>query len=121
MSSEPSALTGKTCTPCRGGIPPLSKAEVEGHHRQTPEWGVRDAARRIERTFRFKNFAEAFEFVKRAGDLAEEEGHHPDISFGWGYATVSLQTKKIKGLHENDFIMAAKLDQIADRLPARQP
>jgi pterin-4a-carbinolamine dehydratase len=75
----------------------------------------------IERTFRFKNFAEAFEFVKRAGDLAEEEGHHPDISFGWGYATVSLQTKKIKGLHENDFIMAAKLDQIADRLPARQP
>ena len=121
MSSEPSALTDKTCTPCRGGIPPLSKAEVEGHHRQAPEWGVRDAARRIERTFRFKNFAEAFEFVKRAGDLAEEEGHHPDISFGWGYATVSLQTKKIKGLHENDFIMAAKLDQIADRLPARQP
>ena len=72
MSSEPSALTGKTGTPCRGGIPPLSKAGVEGHHRQTPEWGVRDAARRIERTFRFKNFAEAFEFVKRAGDLAEE-------------------------------------------------
>jgi pterin-4a-carbinolamine dehydratase len=65
------------------------------------------------RTFKFKDFAEAFAFIKRAGDLAEAEGHHPDISFGWGYATISLQTKKIKGLHENDFIMAAKLDQLA--------
>src|SRR5215212_3150159 len=59
---------------------------------------------------RFKNFREALGFVERAGELAEAEGHHPDIAFGWGYATVSLQTKKIKGLHENDFIMAAKLD-----------
>jgi len=59
--------------------------------------------------------------VKRAGDLAEEEAHHPDITFGWGYATVSLQTKKIKGLHENDFIMAAKLDQIADGLDRTGP
>jgi 4a-hydroxytetrahydrobiopterin dehydratase len=55
---------------------------------------------RIERTFKLKNFAEAFAFTKRAGDLAEAEGHHPDISFGWGYATISLQTKKIKGLHQ---------------------
>ena len=58
-------------------------------------------------------FAEAFGFVRQVADLAEAEGHHPDISFGWGYVTVSLQTKKIKGLHENDFIMAAKLDRIA--------
>jgi len=57
----------------------------------------------------------AFAFVQRTGDLAELEGHHPDISFGWGYATVSLRTKKIKGLHENDFIMAAKLDEIAEQ------
>ena len=56
---------------------------------QTPAWAVRDEDRRIERTFKFKNFAEAFAFTKRAGDLAEAEGHHPDISFGWGYATVS--------------------------------
>ena len=121
MPSEPTSLTSKTCTPCQGGIPPLSKAEVEARHPQTPEWGVVDEARRIERTFRFRNFAEAFGFVKQAGDLAEQEGHHPDISFGWGYATVSLQTKEIKGLHENDFIMAAKLDQIADRLSTHQP
>ena len=75
---------------------------------------MHDDSHRIERTFQFKNFAEAFVFVQRVADLAEAEGHHPDVCFGWGYATVSLQTKKIKGLHENDFIMAAKLDQMAD-------
>ena len=73
-----------------------------------------DEGRRIERGYKFKNFAEAFAFVQRAAELAEAEGHHPDISFGWGYAKVSLQTKKIKGLHENDFIMAAKLDRLAE-------
>jgi pterin-4a-carbinolamine dehydratase len=70
---------------------------------------------RIERTFRFRSFREAGAFVQKIGELAEAEGHHPDISFGWGYATVGLQTKKIKGLHENDFIMATKIDQIFDR------
>ena len=72
-----------------------------------------DGATRIERRFRFKDFREAFAFVARAAELAEAEGHHPDIAFGWGYATVSQRTKKIKGLHENDFIMAAKLDRLA--------
>jgi 4a-hydroxytetrahydrobiopterin dehydratase len=72
-----------------------------------------DEATRIERTYRFRNFAGAFGFVEHAAALAEAEGHHPDISFGWGYATVSLRTKKIKGLHENDFIMATKLDRFA--------
>ena len=79
--------------------------------------GLLDEATRIERTYRFKNFAEAFAFVERAAAVAEAEGHHPDICFGWGYATVSLRTKKIKGLHENDFIMAAKLDRIAAAAP----
>jgi 4a-hydroxytetrahydrobiopterin dehydratase len=65
-------------------------------------------------TFRFKNFGEALYFVRQVGELAEAEGHHPDISFGWGYAKVSLQTKKIKGLHENDFILAAKIDRLFD-------
>ncbi len=107
------ALAEKTCTPCRGGIPPLTPEEAEGYRAQAPEWALMDSATRIERTYRFKNFREAFAFVSRAAELAETEGHHPDISFGWGYATVSLRTKKIKGLHENDFIMAAKLDRIA--------
>jgi 4a-hydroxytetrahydrobiopterin dehydratase len=106
----------KTCTPCRGGVPPLTPEEAEEFHRQVPGWEVRDDARRIERTFRFRNFADAFALVQRVGELAEAEGHHPDIGFGWGYATVSLQTKKIKGLHENDFIMAAKVDAIASGL-----
>jgi 4a-hydroxytetrahydrobiopterin dehydratase len=111
MNSE--ALTSKSCTPCRGGIPPLTSDEVKNHHRDTPEWTILDEDRRIERTFKFKDFAEAFAFVKSVSELAEAEGHHPQICFGWGYTTVSLQTKKIKGLHENDFIMAAKLDQLA--------
>ena len=104
-------LAEKTCTPCRGGIPPLTRDEAEALHTQAPDWQLLDDARRIERTFRFRNFRDALSFVQQLGELAEAEGHHPDISFGWGYATVSLRTKKIKGLHENDFIMAAKIDR----------
>jgi 4a-hydroxytetrahydrobiopterin dehydratase len=109
----PLALAEKSCTPCRGGIPPLTRREAAGFHAQSPDWDLLDDAKRIERTYRFKNFREAFAFVERAAALAEAEAHHPAISFGWGYATISLQTKKIKGLHENDFIMAAKLDRLA--------
>jgi 4a-hydroxytetrahydrobiopterin dehydratase len=87
--------------------------EAAVYHQQAPDWELLDQAKRIERTYRFKNFGGAFKFVERAGALAEAEAHHPDISFGWGYATVSLRTKKIQGLHENDFIMATKLDRIA--------
>jgi 4a-hydroxytetrahydrobiopterin dehydratase len=105
-------LAEKTCTPCRGGVPPLARDEALRFQSQAPEWELRDDARRIERTFRFRNFQEALAFVQRVGELAETEGHHPDISFGWGYATVSLSTKKIKGLHENDFIMASIIDRM---------
>jgi len=70
---------------------------------------------RIQRTVLIHNFREALDFVQEVGELAETEGNHPDISFGWGYATVSLSTKKIKGLHENDFIMASKIDRLLDR------
>jgi 4a-hydroxytetrahydrobiopterin dehydratase len=109
----PLALAEKSCTPCRGGVPPLTQEEAADYHRQAPEWEMLANATRIERTYRCKNFRDAFAFVERVASLAEAEGHHPDIRFGWGYATVSLYTKKIKGLHENDFIMAAKLDRIA--------
>ena len=109
-----SVLAEKTCTPCRGGVPPLTLEEAERYRVQARDWSLMDDATRIERRFRFRDFREAFAFVARAAELAEAEGHHPDINFGWGYATVSLRTKKIKGLHENDFIMAAKLDRIAD-------
>jgi len=108
-------LAAKTCTPCKGGIPPLPRQEAERLIGQVPQWELRGDGLRIERTFKFRDFATALNFVQQVGALAETEGHHPDISFGWGYATVILQTKKIKGLHENDFILAAKID----RLPAR--
>ena len=109
----PLALAEKSCTPCRGGMPPLTQEEATSYRGQAPDWELLDGVKRIERTYRFKNFREAFAFVERAAALAETEGHHPEIKFGWGYATVSLHTKKIKGLHENDFIMATKLDRIA--------
>src|SRR5262245_34919659 len=108
-------LAQKKCTPCRGGVPPLTHEEAERFRSQTPNWDLFDDSHRIERTFRFRNFQEALGFVRNVGDLAESEGHHPDISFGWGYATISLRTKKIKGLHEKDFIMPVKLDGIFDR------
>ena len=108
------SLAEKTCTPCRGGVPPLPRDEALRFQAQAPDWELRDDARRIERTFRFRNFREALAFVQQVGELAESEGHHPDISFGWGHATVSLSTKKIKGLHENDFIMGEQ-DRPHDR------
>jgi 4a-hydroxytetrahydrobiopterin dehydratase len=98
----------------RAAFRPLTKGEAETFHAQVPQWDMADEARRIERNYRFKNFGEAFAFVHKVGELAEAEGHHPDISFGWGYAKVSMQTKKIKGLHENDFILAAKIDKLAN-------
>lgn len=108
-------FTAKTCTPCRGGIPPLSPDQAEAFRsKNTPEWRLEDDARRIERNFAFRDFRRALDFVDGVGALAESEGHHPDIHLGWGYATISLQTKKIMGLHENDFIMAAKIDSIGE-------
>ena len=109
------ALASKTCTPCRGGMPPLTSEQAELLHAQAPDWQLKDEAHRIERSFRFRNFREALTFVQEIGELAEAEGHHPNISFGWGNVTVSLQTKKIHGLHENDFIMATKIDRIFAR------
>ncbi len=111
-----SILSEKTCTPCRGGEPPLTVDEAEAYRLQAPEWVLRDEATRIERAYRFRSFGDSFAFVRGAGELAEAEFHHPDIAFGWGYATVSLRTKKIKGLHENDFIMAVKLDRLAGKI-----
>ena len=107
-------LADKACIPCRGGIPPLEVAAAKQFLSQAPSWTLMDDAHRIERTFRFPDFKGAIAFVNKVGELAEAEGHHPDIHFGWGYATVSMHTHKIKGLHENDFIMAAKINRLAE-------
>jgi len=108
------ALTSRSCTPCRGGIPPLSRMEAEKLLGEVPGWTLDPDATRIGRDFRFQDFAGAMAFVEKVAALAESEGHHPDIAFGWGYCRVTWQTHKIKGLHENDFIMAAKVNALAD-------
>jgi 4a-hydroxytetrahydrobiopterin dehydratase len=107
-------LAEKSCTACRGGVPPLSRTEAEKLRAQTPKWHLSPDATKVERAFKFKNFKEALAFVNKVGEIAEAEGHHPDITFGWGYASITLQTHKIKGLHENDFIVAAKIDKIGE-------
>lgn len=105
-------LSSRVCVPCQGGIPPLTQAESEALLKQTPDWTITDEGKRLERRFTFRNFREALDFVTRVGEVADAQAHHPDISFSWGQATVSWYTKKIKGLHENDFIMAARTDQL---------
>ncbi|HYR95308.1 MAG TPA: 4a-hydroxytetrahydrobiopterin dehydratase [Candidatus Binatus sp.] len=107
------SLTAKRCTPCRGGVPPLPRADAERLLAETPGWSLDADATRIERNFKLRDFASALALVDRVGELAEAEDHHPDISFGWGYCRIVFQTHKIKGLHENDFIMAAKVNQLA--------
>jgi len=107
------ALDAKTCTPCRGGIPPLARSEAQTLLTQAPGWTLDETATRITRRFTFPDFASALTFVQRIGEVAEAEGHHPDITFGWGYAEIVFYTHKIKGLHENDFIMAAKVNKLS--------
>ena len=106
-----SDLASKTCVPCRGGTPPLKGEELDDLRRQVPEWEVVEE-HHLRRRFRFKNFREALGFVNRVGELAEEQGHHPDVRFGWGYAEVTVYTHKIDGLTESDFILAAKISEL---------
>ena len=106
-------LSKKSCTPCKGGVPPLSFDEAKEYLLSSaPDWELDDDARKIHHTFKFGNYDETAGFVKKVMELVRSEGHHPVITFGWGFCTVELQTKKIKGLHENDFIMAAKINAI---------
>ena len=113
------ALAQKKCAPCRGGVPPLNPDEVQSSLPQVTGWSAADGDTKIAGEFRFKNFRQTLDFVTAIGELAESEFHHPvSISFGWGFCTIVLQTKKIKGLHENDFIMAAKINEIAAGMDA---
>ncbi len=107
-------LTTMTCVACRGGEPTVTEEEMALYRPQVPDWQVveRDGVRRLERQFKFKNFVEALAFTQRVGELAEAEGHHPRITTEWGRVTVTWWTHKIKGLHRNDFIMAAKTDRV---------
>lgn len=100
------------CTPCRGGIPPLTEREAGRFAALVPDWQMQERATRLVRRFAVPDYAQALAFVTALSAIAETEGHHPDICFGWGYVTVSLQTHAIGGLHENDFLLAAKFDRL---------
>jgi 4a-hydroxytetrahydrobiopterin dehydratase len=105
-------LAAKSCVPCRGGIPPLTEARAREFLVGTPGWSLSENATRLARRFEFEDFKKAMEFVNRVADIAEREGHHPDIAIHWNKVDLILWTHKIGGLHENDFILAAKIDQL---------
>jgi 4a-hydroxytetrahydrobiopterin dehydratase len=106
------ALAGEKCVACRRDAPTVTEAEVAELRPQVPDWELLEVngIKRLTRVFSFDNFAQALEFTNRIGALAEEEGHHPALLTEWGRTTVTWWTHKIKGLHRNDFIMAAKTD-----------
>jgi 4a-hydroxytetrahydrobiopterin dehydratase len=111
-------LTSMRCTACRPGEPTVTDAEIAELRPQIPDWQIveRDGVRRLERVFTFKDFAQALAFTDRVGALAEAEEHHPAILTEWGRVTVTWWTHAIRGLHRNDFIMAAKTDQAYGQL-----
>ena len=110
-----SDLYKKKCIPCRGGVLPFDISEIHKYLKKVDGWNVKknkDEIYFLEKNFKFKNFSESRKFTNKVGDIAETEQHHPDITFGWGYAKIQIFTHKIKGLVESDFILAAKIDNI---------
>jgi 4a-hydroxytetrahydrobiopterin dehydratase len=104
-------LASRECVPCRGGVPPLKGQEVTKLLDELNGWAVVEE-HHLRKVFKFANFREAQEFINKVGALAEKEGHHPDICYGWGRAEITIWTHKIDGLTESDFILAAKIDQL---------
>ena len=110
-----SELADKKCIPCEGNIPPFNIEEIHKYLKKVDGWSVLQDDNQnfyIEKNFKFKNFLESQSFVNKIGEIAETEGHHPDILFGWGYAKIKIYTHAIKGLAESDFVLAAKIDKI---------
>ena len=105
-----SDLGSKRCIPCEGDAVRMTRAEAEHMHEQVPEWNLNDDATVLSRSCAFKDFQKALDFVNEVGKVAQAEWHHPDIKLGWGRAEIVFTTHSIKGLSENDFIMAAKVD-----------
>ena len=107
-----SELSSKQCVPCRGGVPPLQGEEIDRLLAQINGWEV-VYGHHLKKNWGFSNFREALEFVNKAGNLAEEQGHHPDMCIGWGKVEVTIWTHKIDGLTESDFVLAAKIDELS--------
>ena len=105
-------LSSNKCVPCRGGIPPMSLDVAVALISQIEGWELLERSTKLRRTFTFRNFMDAQSFAVQVGEISESEDHHPDISYGWGYCTVLFFTHKINGLHENDFIMASKVNDL---------
>ena len=103
------SLASRNCVPCHGGVPRLAGEEIEPLLAQLAGWDAVEE-HHLSKSYKFSNFADALGFVNRIGQIAEAEGHHPDITFGWGYARVEIYTHAIGGLSESDFILAAKID-----------
>ena len=108
-------LSKKKCVSCDGNIPSFDKSEIHKYLKKVDGWDVESNVDKnfyLIKNFKFKNFEESQKFVNKVGNLAEEENHHPDIFFGWGYCKIKIFTHAIKGLAESDFILAAKIDKI---------
>jgi 4a-hydroxytetrahydrobiopterin dehydratase len=106
-----SELATLTCVPCRGGEPALKGSELDELRRKLPDWEVINE-HHLHRAFTFPDFKQALALVERVGDLAEQQGHHPDIYLAWGKVEITIWTHKVDGLTESDFILAAKIDQL---------
>ena len=109
-----SDLLDKKCAPCEGGVTAFDISEIHKYQKKVDGWDVSQNEKNIyflEKKFTFKNFLESQKFANEVGKISEEEGHHPDIQFGWGYAKIEITTHAIEGLSENDFILAAKIDE----------
>ena len=105
-------LAEKTCVPCRGGVPPLTVAEFEPMLAELKDWHVEDD-KKLSKTFKLKNFRQALDLANKVGEIAEQQGHHPDLFVAWGELRVELWTHKVSGLTESDFILAAKIDRVS--------
>ena len=108
-------LLKKKCEPCEGGVMPFDTSEIHKYQKKVDGWDITKNNKDVfflEKEFKFKNFKDSQDFVNKVGKVSEDEGHHPDINFGWGYVKIKVTTHAIEGLSENDFILAAKIDQI---------
>ena len=112
-----SNLKDKKCVPCEGGVIPFDISEIHKYQKKVDGWDISKDNKQnffLNKRFNFNNFIESQEFINKVGAVSENERHHPDISFGWGYAEIKITTHAIEGLSENDFILAAKIDQLTN-------
>ena len=118
--SEVGGLILRNCVPCRGGVPPLKGEAIEGLLREVAAWEAVEEHHLV-KSFRFKDFKTALDFVNRVGELSEREWHHPDLALAWGKVDIKIYTHKIDGLSDNDFILAAKIDRLYLSAAGRKP